>query len=251
MSRLAVVILLLLLPLAQTGACSQLEGQACVLDSDCEAGFVCSFEAVCTTFEAVAKAFDAAPEITHADTTDSTDTQGDIDIVDGTCDAPREVFESITTACAAPTQKLVATALVIDKDGNGMGPLAQVANSVLANGFRQGDIALELWVDGTFETGCSYTLAWVRGPEDINADCTPVFSQNMPFEIPGLVSTEIENAVIDPANGLITGLVDKPKLLLSIDEALRDVAESLIIEDVDTDNDQIPDRASIRMFVTF
>lgn len=243
-TRLALAFSLLAAP-----ACSQLEGHSCVLDSDCESGLVCSLDGVCTTFEAIAAAFDATPEITPLD--GDTSNTSDVEAVTGTCTDMSGVFDAAIGACPEPARKLVVTAMVIDKDGNGLGPLAAVANSVIANGFRNGDITLALWVDGTFESGCDYASAWVRGPDDIHVDCTPVFSDEMPFEIPGLVSTKIEDAVIDPETGLVTGLVDKPALLLSIDEALRDVAENLIIEDVDTDGDQVPDRASVRMFVTF
>ena len=136
-------------------------------------------------------------------------------------------------------------------------PAASTWSSVLAvipptanHGFDDGSLTLELWIDGSLAAGCARVLAWMRGPEDRNADCTAVFSDAMPFVIPGLVTTSVDHAQLDPETLVLTGLVDKAKLIESMAPELRDVAEQLITLDVDTDGDEVADMASAVIQIT-
>jgi hypothetical protein len=130
--------------------------------------------------------------------------------------------------------------------------MASVANQVLENGFSDGEIKLALWVDGTYRTGCNARYVFVEdAATDIGADCTPAYDDAMPLVIPGLVRTEVYDITIDPATNELRGLVDEQKLLESMDPALRDVADSLIELDVDTDGDEVPDKASCILTLQF
>jgi len=167
------------------------------------------------------------------------------------CAAIAGVFAAGSAPCPVAPDVRQVTGLVIQDHDNGLAQLAGVANQVLANGFGNGDITLSLHIDGTFQAGCSYALAWVRTAADIHADCTPEFGDSMPLDIPGLVSTSVDYATLNPDTHVLTGLVDKQKLLLALDPALRDVADQLIVEDVDTDGDHVPDKASAIIAVQF
>ncbi|PKN57894.1 MAG: hypothetical protein CVU56_08685 [Deltaproteobacteria bacterium HGW-Deltaproteobacteria-14] len=225
------------------GGCPEDAGGTCRLDSDCAAGLVCDLDRVCRAYEAVKASFDVVQdvEVVGCDTgapadTVAADTSG--------CAAIAGVFEAGAAPCPAAGTVREVTGLVIQDHDNGLADLASVANQVLANGFGAGDITLALHVDGSFEFGCPHVLAWVRSADDVNADCTPVFSGTMPLDIPNLVSTEVQRATLDPETLVLRGLVDKQALLLALDEALRGVTDQLVTEDTDTDCDGDPDMAS-------
>lgn len=225
------------------GGCPEDAGGTCRLDSDCAAGLVCDLDGVCRAYEAVKASFDVVQdvEVVGCDTGAPTDT---VAADTSGCAAIAGVFEAGTAPCPAAGTIRQVTGLVIQDHDNGLADLASVANQVLANGFSQGDITLALHVDGSFEFGCPHVIAWVRSPADVNADCTPVFADTMPLDIPNLVSTEVQRSTLDPETLVLRGLVDKQALLLALDEALRDVADALVTEDTDTDCDGAPDMAS-------
>lgn len=232
------------------GACTQPAGEPCKVASDCDPGLVCGLDGICATFAAVNASFDtrATVDVITLDTADATETAAP----DGEgCRAVAGVFEPGAAPCEEAAEVRVVTGIAIASEGHGLAMLAGVANQVIADGFEKGEIPLALHIDGELRAGCEARLAWIRGPEDRNADCTPVFSDAMPFEIPNLVSTKVERAVLDPLSGRLTGLIDKADLIASMDPALRDVAEQLIVLDVDTDGDQIADRASAIMDLAF
>ena len=232
-------------------ACPEAEGGPCRLDSDCEGGLVCAFDGLCQRFAAVQASFDTVQpvDVTSFDTTPA-DTAGAPDA--SGCAPVANVFAAGAAPCPAAAEVRAVSGLVIAEEGNGLARLAAVANQVLANGFDQGDIAMALHLDGTLAPGCAVDFAWVRTPDDLAADCTPRFGKDrMPLDIPGLVSTSVDFATLDPETHVLTGLVDKQKLLARLDESIRAVADSLIDEDVDTDGDQVPDKSSAIIQVLF
>jgi len=242
---------LLGLSLAAAG-CPESAGGACRLDSDCEGGLVCAFDGVCRTFAAVQASFDTvqAVDVVAFDTVKADTTA--TDDANGACAPVLGVFAAGSAPCPAAATILPVTGLVIAEEGNGLARLAAVANAVLADGFDQGTITLALHVDGTLAAGCTADLAWIRSAEDRHADCTPVFgADRMPLDIPSLVSTSVDFAVLDPETHILTGLVDKQALLLTLDESIRPVADGLIDEDVDTDGDDVPDKSSAIIQVLF
>lgn len=217
-------------------------GERCQVDSDCGGGAICALDGVCRTVAAVEASLDTrqAVDVVAYDTVDTQGATGDT----AGCAPVAGVFEATSGACAAPTRKRRVTGLIIASEGNGLAGLAGVANQVLANTFEDGTLTLELWVDGELTPACAHVIAWMRGPDDRNADCTAAFRDTMPLVIPELVTTSVEHAHLDPETLIVTGLVDKAKLLASMAPELRDVADSLITLDVDTDGDQVADMAS-------
>jgi len=231
-------------------ACTQPAGEPCKVASDCDPGLVCGLDGICASFAVVNASFDtrATVDVITLDTAGAAETLAP----DGEgCRPVAGVFEPGTAPCEDAAEVRVVTGIVIASEGHGLAMLAGVANQVIADGFDKGEIPLALHIDGELRAGCATSLAWVRDAADLNADCTPVFSDAMPFEIPNLVSTKVERAVLDPVSGRLTGLIDKADLIASMDPALRDVAEQLIVLDVDTDGDQIADRASAIMDLSF
>jgi|GEM_PF-1822749 len=228
------------------GGCLEEAGKACLLDSDCESGLVCALDGVCRSYAAVQASFDVVQdvEVVGCDTGGATDT---IAADTAGCAAVAGVFEAGAAPCPAAATVRQVTGLVIQDHDNGLADLAAVANQVLASGFAEETITLSLHVDGDLTSGCPRSLGWIRTADDRNADCTPVFSDAMPLDIPGLVSTSVDDASVvevDADTLTLKGLVDKQALLLSLDEALRDVADGLVTEDTDTDCDDVPDKAS-------
>ncbi|MCA9517441.1 MAG: hypothetical protein KC635_21015 [Myxococcales bacterium] len=235
-----------LLTASATG-CLRSDGESCRVDSDCGGGAICALDNVCRTVAAVEASLDTRQAVDVV-TYDTVDTQGATGDATG-CEPVAGVFDAATGACPEPTTKRTVTAIVIAQEG-GLAGLAEVANQVIANGFDDGSLTLELWIDGSLAAGCARVLAWMRGPEDRNADCTAVFSDAMPFVIPGLVTTSVDHAQLDPETLVLTGLVDKAKLIESMAPELRDVAEQLITLDVDTDGDEVADMASAVIQIT-
>ncbi|PIE18403.1 MAG: hypothetical protein CSA66_04790 [Proteobacteria bacterium] len=239
---------------ALLGACALGgEGAGCRVDSDCEAGLLCAPAGTCQSEAAVAASLErpgAADAVDVVSFTDTAATGGAGGDVTG-CAPLAGVFEASQARCREPRVKLTVTGLVVLDSGAGLAQLATVANPVIAAGYDEGTLAMALWVDGEYAPGCPHALAWMRGQADRAADCTAVFSDSMPFEVPNLVSTAIEQAHLDPETNILRGLVDKAALLASMDEVLRDVADSLIVLDVDTDGDEVPDRASAHLEILF
>ncbi|TNF37015.1 MAG: hypothetical protein EP329_04245 [Deltaproteobacteria bacterium] len=228
------------------GGCLEEAGQTCRLDSDCQAGLLCDLDGVCRAYTVVKASYDVVEdvEVTGCDTGGAADT---VAADTAGCAAVAGVFEAGSAPCPEAATVRQVTALVIQDHDNGLADLAAVANQVLANGFSEGTITLALHVDGELTTGCPRTVAWIRGADDRNADCTPVFSDAMPLDIPNLVSTKVDGASVvqvDENTLTLRGLVDEQALLDSLDEALRDVADQLVVSDTDTDCDGSPDHAS-------
>jgi len=231
------------------GGCLGAGGARCTIASDCEAGLVCSLEGVCATVAEVAASFDTrqAVDVITRDTSDTSEAEGDV----AGCREVVGVFAAGQAPCPTAAEVRVVTGIALADSGHGLAQLASVANQVIADGFDKGEISLALHVDGELRAGCPASLAWMRGAADRHADCTAEFTDAMPFEIPNLVATRVEEASLDPATGRVTGLIDKAALIASMDPALRDVAEQLIVLDVDTDGDQVADMASAILDLTF
>jgi hypothetical protein len=234
------------------GGCLGSSGEACRIDSDCGSGLVCSLEGQCTAYAVLKEqiAHPTAPVVSETvggDTgggneTTSTDTETDA----GQCTPPTGSWP-----CAGPTAKRTVTNLVLAPSGHGMVRLADLANPIIESNFDEGKVALELWIDGTLAAGCSATFAWVRNDADIGAapECLPAFVTTMPFDVPGLVSAIVYQAVLEPGTLVLTGLVNRDELIASMDPALRESATTLIDVDVDTDHDGTNDRTSIILTV--
>lgn len=230
-------------------ACGSAAGDPCTISTDCEPGLICSLEGVCATYEAVSASFDstATVDVITPDTAPPRETVADA----GGCRAVEGVFEASEPPCGEAAEVRTVTGIALAEEGHGLAGLASVANQVIENSFEAGEITLALHVDGELRDGCAASLAWIRTPEDRDADCTAVFSTSMPFDIPNLVSTSVDDAVLDPNTNRLTGIVDKAALIESMEPALRDVAERLIVLDVDTDGDQVPDKASAILDIGF
>jgi len=221
--------------------CLAERGGPCQIDSDCQRGLVCGLDLHCQPLSVVRDSLDTRAPVDVV----IRDTAGDTTPLDAEGCAPVEgVFEASEPPCPAAASVRQVTGLTLASEGHGLAPLAQIANQVIAVGFDEGDIALALHVDGQLSPGCPAVLAWVATQDDILGDCTARYVGRMPFVIPNLVSTVVEDAVLDPATLVLTGLIDKQALLESMDENLRDVADNLIIEDTDTTGDGSPDKAS-------
>ena len=132
-----------------------------------------------------------------------------------------------------------------------MARLSDLANPIIESNFNDEKITLDLWIDGTLAAGCSATFAWVRNAADVGGapECLPEFVETMPFDVPGLVSTTVYQAVLEPETLYLTGLVNREELVASMAPALQETATGLIDVDVDTDHDGTNDRTSIIMTV--
>jgi len=243
------LLLLLLVPL--TGCADSGAGAPCRLDSDCDKGFLCALDGRCRTQGEVEDSFvsRADVEVVTVPDADDGDVASDADVAG--CTPVSGVFEATTPPCpTAPLVKPVKN-LQLATEGHGLAQLAAVANQVLSQSFEKGESKLELRVDGSLAAGCERRLAWVRDERDIAADCTPVHSATMPFEVPNLVFGVIEAVDFDPESNVVHGRVDKEALMESLAPELRPVADTLIQEDIDLDGDSVPDRASVIINLTF
>jgi hypothetical protein len=232
------------------------DGEPCAIDSDCLPGLVCGLEGVCQSMAAVEGSFrkpdavaDPAPEV---EITGPETAEADVQEGEASACGPSGVFEAATPPCPEPSEKKPVKSLVLPESGHGMAGLAVLANPIIANGFEEGTLAYEAWVDGQYRAGCDPAVAWVRpGQPDRNQNCTAVWLVGFPFAIPGLVAATIYQVAIDPASSRLSGLADEEEILQSMDPALRATADSLITEDVDTDGDQKPDKISVLIDVGF
>jgi hypothetical protein len=233
----------LLLPLA--GACQAEGGEACRIDSDCGAGLLCALDGHCATLTEVQAAFSARPDA-GAPPKDSgaPPDPGPTNIDAAGCLAPGAF------GCEPPADVRKVTNLFLHPQGNGAARLAGVANPVLESSFGDGTLAMDLWLEGSYAPGCTFAFAFVRGPEDIGADCQPVYEGRMPFEIPDLVAFTVYEGVLDPATHILSGYLDKAELIASMDPALRSTADGLIDVDLDTDGDGTPDKSTVILTVT-
>ncbi len=141
--------------------------------------------------------------------------------------------------------------LQVAPSGHGAATVAEIGNSIIQAGFDEGQIPLAMWVDGSFEDGCEWGIAWIRDDADILDDCTAKFTDTMPFSIPQLVDATIYNAVFDPSTNRVTGILNREELLASIDPSIRETAGNFFINDVDTDGDGTLDHTSIILELTF
>ena len=243
-------LLLILLGILGLGGCTVDQGKSCEIDSDCAPGTLCSLEGTCETFETVADI------LAHAGNSISTDAgaleaKGWDCLEEGECTARKAVFESSTETCLEPAEKRVVSLLAIAETGHAAANLGTLGNGIIASGFEDGTIHLELWVDGDFGPGCEYTVAWMRSDDDRKADCTAVFTDTMPFSIPELVQATVYEAQFDPCANTVSGLLNKAEILASMDEAIRETAGNLIDEDVDSDGDGVNDRTTVILELTF
>ncbi len=238
---------------ASLGACLGASGETCRIDSDCGSGLVCSFERQCTAY-AVLKEQLAHPTAPHVSETVGGDVASEVSsetATDPETDAGQCTTPSGTWPCAGPVAKRKVTNRILAASGHGMARLADLANPIIESNFGEDKVTLDLWIDGTLAAGCSATFAWVRNPADIGAapECLPAFVGTMPFDVPGLVSAIVYEAVLEPETLVLTGLVNRDELIASMAPALRETATSLIDVDVDTDHDGTNDRTSIILTV--
>ena len=236
--------------------CPAPEDDSCRLDSDCEAGLICHL-GVCATPGAVADALANAganytedASATEASALAEVAASADADQVE--CKPPSGVFDVAGAApCPEPVSKRPVTSIEIVKEG-GLTNLADLANPLIVNKIADGTIAVALWVDGTLAPGCTWKHAWIAGDgHGISGDCTAKHTTTFPMPVPlGDVGIAVvEGAVYDPVTGVLTGLVDKEQLLEQVPEGLKETASKLVVEDVDTDGDQTPDRASATLII--
>lgn len=257
-----------------TGAfgCLAEQGEKCRIDSECEPGLVCGLQNTCQTFQQVYQYFHPPkPDVVFSDT----DGGGQPDAPDidtpppdegaadngtpiddagpdgGGCPGPTEFFGPHDPPCPEPPEKRVVTGMTIAAEGHGAAGLAFVANGMLEEYFLQDKIYFEMWVDGTFEQGCSWQLGWWRRAEDRNADCSLIYTDIFPFEIPDLVVVKIYEAVVDPDTLVLTGYLDEQEMIDSMDPSMHEAADQMIELDLDTDGDQVPDKATIILTLSF
>lgn len=230
------------------------EGDSCRLDSDCSPGFLCGLGGACETFGAVQAHLADVGTQPPSDTSsggDGADAAPLVDTANTGCTKPAGVFEPGTGVCVDPALKRKVVMLQLAESGHAAANLGALGNGMIASGFEDQSISLELWVDGSLEVGCERTVAWIRTADDRLADCSVVFSQNMPFAIPELVEAIIYDAVFDPATQRVSGLLNKAEMLASMDAVIRETAGNLIAEDVDIDDDGVNDRTSVIVELTF
>jgi hypothetical protein len=242
--------------------CTVEQGESCQIDSDCEPGTLCSREGTCQTFDDVADGLAAVGttpppvDVSTEDDMGSPDTSPEDP---GTADDSSEcqpshnsIFtEPASGACAAPDTKKKVLLLQIAETGHGAANLGILGNSIIEDGFANEQIPLTMWVDGSFEQGCTWTVAWMRSEDDRLENCTAVFTDTMPFKIPDLVEATIYNAVYAPDTQRVTGLLNKEELLKTIDPVIRETAAGMFSNDVDTDGDGKPDHTSVILELTF
>lgn len=233
--------------------CLGASGETCRIDSDCGSGLVCSLERQCTAYAVLAE------QLAHPTTPDVSETVGGDDASEVSSETATETETdagqctppSGTWPCAGPVAKRKVTNLVLADSGHGMARLADLANPIIESNFNDEKITLDLWIDGTLAAGCNATFAWVRNAADIGGapECLPTFVETMPFDVPGLVSATVYQAVLEPGTLVLTGLVNRDELVASMDPALQETAAGLIDVDVDTDHDGTNDRTSIILTV--
>ena len=237
--------------------CRAADGDTCTLDSDCQAGLVCARVEGGGRCLAPAAALQAAA-LSSADA-GSGATAGGADAAAGgettgqpvgatcavwsqptTCEPPAGVFDAGAAPCAVPPVRCRATGLDLLAEG-GVAGLANAANLVLPE--KTTEIALGLMADGTVAPGCSPVLAWTIAGDGRNADCTPKFTDEVPFTIPGLVSFHIREASFDPASSVLSGVVSTQELLGSLLPSLRQI----VIDEKGIQDDVAPGKASVKL----
>ena len=246
--------------LVGTGGCRASSGDECLLNSDCETGLLCSAEGRCVTSSQVSRAMkeaaDSGPTADSGGPPDIKDTPradaptpADLDAAEGHCAEPKGVFEAAAAPCPTPQATYEVTSIVIAQEG-GLENLATAGNPLIAQDIEEGKLKLRLLVDGTLETGCPGDWAWTTTEEDRAADCTARYVGGFPMPIPlfGGIAV-IQNAVFLPETGVLTGLLDEAEVLAVVSPALRDTADQLITQDVDTDDDGVPDMASAKLII--
>jgi hypothetical protein len=213
-------------------------------------GLVCALDGVCRTRVEVEESFVITSDV-EVITVDS-EVAGEAEVGDvAGCTPVSGAFEAATAPCPAAPEVRVVKNLQLATEGHGLAQLAGVANQVLDNAYESGEAKLELRIDGSLDAGCTNILAWVRDERDVGADCVPLHTGTMPFEVPNLVEGVVEAAVFDQSTNLVHGRVDKETLIASLAPELQSVAQNLITEDVDIDGDSVPDRASVILELTF
>jgi hypothetical protein len=261
MNRLFLILAFLLTSSLATGlGCTVQQGESCQIDSDCEPGTLCSREGTCQTFDEVADGLATVGtnpvDVSTANETGSpdasTDDPGAISDSSACEPAHNSIFtEPAASECAAPGTKKKVILLQIAETGHGAANLGIIGNSIIEDGFANGQIPLSMWVDGSFEKNCTWTVAWMRTEDDRLEDCTAVFTETMPFKIPDLVEATIYNAVYETDTQRVTGLLNKEELLKTIDPVIRETAAGMFSNDVDTDGDGEPDHTSVILELTF
>lgn len=239
-----------------TSACLADRAATCAIDSDCSQGFACSPDKICVDFAGLLESFTLhKPDKPVKDTSDLPDAAADVPNETGdtgpTCKQPRGIFDPGTAPCGEPDQKLQVTSVCIAPSGHGTAGLAAVGNPILENQFAEGTFHLEAWIDGELGNGCNPTIRWIRALTDRRADCTIVHGDTMPIEVIGVIELFVQDPKFNPATGVMTGLIDEDAILAAINPAIKDIADSFMDKDTDTDGDGVDDKASVIVTIQF
>ena len=212
--------------LALALGCTEKQGSACKLDSDCTGGLLCAQDGVCRT---------AADPLNfeHLDAgapppAETTGGGGDAGV------RPND-FGTGGGTCPAKTKALRVTKLALAKEG-GFGKLADAANPTIQKDLDAGRIHVELWDDVT----------WVPFDEDGQAICSQIEPGVFTLTIPSFpVHTRVHDAALDATKTKLTGWTDKQEMISSMKCEIRTGANTLVEEDVDSDGDGKNDRVSV------
>jgi hypothetical protein len=211
-------------------SCAAPEGDPCQIDSDCAPGLICSLDQICKQPSQVLPPEDP-------------------------CVDPAGAFEASEKPCSAPTNVIGVSALSLKEEGHGLAGLASLANPTFADAIEKGELAMSLLVDGTLKTECTSHIAWKVDDNWRNGDCTPVHSKTFPLLLPSLkLSFTVYGASFDIATSTLTGYADPDEIKASLEaaglsEAIVTGVMSSIKSDVDTDDDGVPDKASVILSV--
>jgi len=228
--------------------CPATEDEPCLIDSDCSGGLVCGLAGVCTTFDKVDDEFNAVPDVTVITLdTGGGETSTGPDTISGNCTPPVGSWP-----CDGVDKRVVAL-FEIDSEGHGAAGLAGASQLILPDGFADGSLYMEWWIDGTFQDDCPYKVGYVRDDNDVDGSCQPIYTsdEKMPVTIPGIVELFVYDPTFTPSTGQLRGFVDKDEIVAALAPALRDAFSGMVQEDVDTDGDGTPDLATFSMTVTF
>ena len=206
----------ILVGVALVTGCTASQGDACRIDSDCEAGLLCARDGVCRAAgDPVNKAQpDLGAPIAQDDATGGSDV----------CVTPTD-FGTGGGTCPARTTALRLTKLVILPEG-GLGKIAAAANPTIATDMKEGRIHIELWDDTT----------WVPFDAEGAAICSQIEPSMFPMTVPTFpVHSLVYDAKLDAGKTKLTGWASKQQIVASMKCELHAAAESLVEADLGPD----------------